>query len=234
MNSPVRSLRTSRHTALAAVCLAGAVFASVAGAELASAPAFAAGTPASTSSASSSGTTSPSGPAFSSDPAANVPSVTLVPTNTTPNDPNGGQWFYFSLKPGQTTSSAARIVNPASVPQTVTLSMSDLLFTPAGTPYLNKGKQTDVGSWAHFDVSSVTIPAKSAVEVPFRVDVANSAEPGDHFGVVVATSQPEAIGKSKSLQVVKIVATRMFITIPGIAVRSFQIGQITGKLDSAI
>lgn len=226
MNSPVRSQRTSRHTALAAVCLAGAVFASAAGAELASsAPAFAATAP--------SGPTAPaSSPSTAT--AANVQSVMMVPTNTTPNDPDGGQWFYFSLKPGQSAASAAKITNPASVPQTVYLSMADLLFTKDGTPYINKGTQTDVGSWAHFDVPSVTIPPDTSIDVPFQVKAAGNAEPGDHFGVVVATSQPEKVGRSKALDVVKIVAVRMFITIPGVATKSFQIGSITSKLDSAL
>ena len=232
MNSPLRSSVLTRHAVLRTACRAGALFvASLTGFTVWSqaVPAFAAtaaGTPAAGTSAPA---TSPTTPLQ-----ADVPSVMVVPTNTTQSDPDGGQWFYFSLKPGQSASSEARITNPADVPQTVQLAIDDLEFTPTGTPYVNYGKQTDVGSWAHFDVPSVTVPPKTSVLVPYALTVGANAEPGDHFGVAVVRSAPEAVKGSKALRLVKVVAVRFYVTVPGIATKSFQIGQISGKLNSVL
>lgn len=235
-NSPRRIRSASRHTVLEAVCSAGAslVIAVSSWALLGAAPA---------------GATTPGTPAASTQPAASaagqggatattllqdIESVTVTPTNTTPSDPDGGQWFYFSLKPGQSASSEAKITNPAPVAQTVTLGIADLLFSPNGTPSINHGPQTDVGSWAHFDEASVTVGPRQSVLVPFQVHAPNSAEPGDHFGVVTATSETESLPGSKSLRVVKVVAVRFYVTVPGIATKSFQIGRITPKLNSTL
>src|SRR3982751_5780469 len=63
-----------------------------------------------------------------------IPSVGVAPVGTSPNDPNGGQWFVMNLTPGETGQAQARIANPADVPQKVTLSLADLDFSEDGTP----------------------------------------------------------------------------------------------------
>jgi len=222
MNSPLRSRSASRHTVLKAVCSAGAslVIAASSWALMGAAPAGAA--------------TAGQGGTSATTLLQDVESVTVTPTNTTPSDPDGGQWFYFSLKPGQSASSDAKITNPAPVPQTVTLGIDDLHFSANGTPSINHGTQTDIGSWAHFDEASVTVGPGQSVLVPFQVKAPSNAEPGDHFGVVTASSQPESIAGSKALRVVKVVAVRFYVTVPGIATKSFLIGRITQKLDSSL
>lgn len=178
--------------------------------------------------------TTPAPSASSAVPAlsASVPAVTVQPTDTTASDPNNGNWFVFDLKPGRSASTLARIVNPADVAQTVSLSIRDLLFTASGTPYLNPGRQTDVGAWAHFDQPAVTLGPRTSTEVPLQVTVPTDAVPGDHFGAVVATSEPEQVKGDSALRIVKRVAVRMYVTVPGVAVRSFRIGGITSTLDS--
>jgi hypothetical protein len=213
MNSPLRRLnRSGRHAVIKAACSAGvSVLAAALGWS-----AFAAL------------------PASATTLAPQVESVSVVPTNTTQNDPDGGQWFYVSLKPGQSASSQARITNPADTAQTVQLGINDLEFTPNGTPHINYAGQTDVGSWAHFDVSSVTVPPRQSVLVSYQIKVSSDAEPGDHFGVVVVRSAPEAIRGSKALRIVKVVAVRFYVTVPGIATKSFQIGKVTDQLNSTL
>lgn len=237
MNSPVRMF-ASRHAALRAACSAGLslLFAATVLTGIGATAAQAATTsPTAAPSAGGSSGAAPAGGATTATTLqAEVPSVYISPTNTTVNDPDGGQWFFFSLKPGQSGSTQARITNPADVPQTVQVSINDLSFTAQGTGIIDYGKQTDVGSWAHFDVSSVTIPAKSSVLVPFYLTVASNAEPGDHFGVVVTRSAPEALKGSRALRLVNVIATRLYVTVPGLATKSFQIGQINGKLNSTL
>ena len=237
MNSPVRMF-ASRHAALRAACSAGLslLFAAtvLTGIGVTAAQAATTSPTAAPSAGGSSGATPAGGATTATTLQPEVPSVYISPTNTTVNDPDGGQWFFFSLKPGQSGSTQARITNPADVPQTVQVSINDLSFTSQGTGIIDYGKQTDVGSWAHFDVSSVTIPAKSSVLVPFYLTVASNAEPGDHFGVVVTRSAPEALKGSRALRLVNVIATRLYVTVPGLATKSFQIGQINGKLNSTL
>jgi hypothetical protein len=69
------------------------------------------------------------------------------------------------------------------------------------------------------------------VEVGFRVAVPAGAEPGDHLGAfVVETAAPG--GSDGLLKVVTRVSTRLYITVPGEATRSFRIESTRSQLDS--
>ncbi|MFA5787675.1 MAG: hypothetical protein WDA71_11970, partial [Actinomycetota bacterium] len=96
-----------------------------------------------------------------------IPSVGLAPTESKPGDPNRGQWFVFSLAPGETGRTKVRMVNPGRVGQTVKMYGADLNFAADGTPSVNDGAQRDVGLWVAFEQASVWVPAMSAQEVPF-------------------------------------------------------------------
>src|SRR5436309_15420587 len=58
-----------------------------------------------------------------------VPSVGVTPVSTSPNDPNGGQWFFLdNVLPGRPAGSAAKITTPALVPHTLDRYLADLHF----------------------------------------------------------------------------------------------------------
>src|SRR5437868_3013064 len=66
-------------------------------------------------------------------PSPQVPSIAVTPAVKSPNDPNNGQWFFLDgMLPGQTGQSAAKLTNPASIPQTVHLFLADLDFVANG------------------------------------------------------------------------------------------------------
>lgn len=160
---------------------------------------------------------------------ADVPSVGVAPMDTRPDDPNGGQWFVLALAPGQTGRLRARVVNPAGVDQRVRLSFADLDFAEDGTPSV-ADVASDVGTWGSFDEPDVTVPARGSVVAPFSVTAPDGAEAGDHVGVVLATGAP---GGDGLLKVVKRVATRLYVTIPGDARRQFSIARVDVTKDSA-
>ncbi|HUQ40715.1 MAG TPA: hypothetical protein VM030_11225, partial [Acidimicrobiales bacterium] len=58
--------------------------------------------------------------------------------------------------------------------------------------------------------------------------VPDAAEPGDHVGVVVVESAPQG----GAIKIVRRVATRMYVTVPGDATRAFTIIEVTRALDS--
>ena len=174
------------------------------------------------------------GPASAQTTPTSVPksSVGVNPVGTDPNDPNRGQWFYALLDVGQSTTMRARITNPATEPQTVRVYLRDMVFNSEGTPILNdEGPQTEVGLWGSFDRDTVDLAPESSVEVSFRVTVPPNAEPGDHLGaLVVESGEPSADGGL--LQIVTRVATRLYVTVPGEATRSFAIESTKHNLNS--
>ncbi|MEY2471564.1 MAG: hypothetical protein QOK28_893 [Actinomycetota bacterium] len=165
-------------------------------------------------------------------PEGDTPSVGVTPTESKPDDPNSGQWFVFNAEPGQTVFTTARIGNPARVPQTVKLYLADLVFGKDGTPTIPKGDPTDVGAWGAFDEKEVTLAPQQFVRMRFTLRIPDNADPGDHVGAVVAESSPEASAQAGGLKIIKRVATRLYVTLPGAATQSFKITNVTKKLGS--
>jgi hypothetical protein len=161
-------------------------------------------------------------------PPDDIPSVGVTPTESHPDDPNKGGWFVFSSEPGWTAETEARIGNPATIPQKVTLYLADLVFGKDGTPTIPNGKPTDVGAWGAFDTPEVVIPPQQFVRVKFHLTVPAGADPGDHVGAVVA----ESVAQGGAIKVVKRVATRLYVLLPGNAVKALSITKVTKKLSS--
>lgn len=209
MHTALSPLRTRRSAAALAAALFVVTGAAAAGAQT---PTSAPGT----------------APAPASTP-TDTPSVGVAPTESRPEDPNSGQWFVFQLSPGESKDTKARVANPADVPQLVRFYIRDLTFGSDGTPTVSdKANQADVGSWARFPVPELTVPAKSTVLVDFGVTVPANAEPGDHVGVFVAENVP----LGGDIKVIRRVATRLYVTVPGDATKAFRIIKVARQLDS--
>jgi hypothetical protein len=163
--------------------------------------------------------------------AGDVPTVGMTPTETRPDDPNSGQWFVFTLAPGETGRTKARIINTASVPQTVRLYIADLTFGSDGTATIPQGPSQDVGLWGKFEQESVTLAPKQEGRFPFSLSVPAAAEPGDHVGVVVAESEAGSTDPN-GFKVVKRIATRLYVTVPGDATKSYSMIKLSKKLTS--
>lgn len=159
-----------------------------------------------------------------------IPSADVVPANTSPDDPNAGQWFYLELSPGNSAAFEAFVRNPADVPQKVKLYLKDLEFS-AGGAAIKEGDQADVGAWGHAEQGEVLVPPKDQLKVIFAITVPSGAEPGDHIGAVVAESQPQTVGQ---LSVVTVSATRLYVTVPGEARRGLEISSVKPAQDSLL
>lgn len=170
--------------------------------------------------------------AAASTPGPDIPAVDIVPVGTTHLDPNQGLWFVLRMQPGATAHGRAALINPADVAQTVTLFPRELEFTETGTPSLSEDPRAGIGSWVSFDKSVVTVPAQQRIEVGYSVRTPSDAEPGDHTGVLVAQSSPVAI--SARLQLVKRIATRFYVTVPGKAVVSYSLRALRAELDDRL
>lgn len=159
-----------------------------------------------------------------------LPSAGVHPADTEPTDPSGGNTFFLETEPGQSVTGRARVVNPADQPMEIKLYLRDLVYNDQGSPSIVEGEQTDVGSWGAFTEDQVTLGPRERRVMEFLVTPPAGAEPGDHIGVVVAESR--AFGGQ--LQVVKRNSVRLYVTIPGDARRSFEIGSVKSGLDSIL
>lgn len=163
---------------------------------------------------------------------SDVPAVDIVPVGTTNQDPNQGLWFVLRMKPGANVHGEARLINPADVAQTVTVFARELDFNDTGTPSLSMDPAAGIGSWVTFDQQTVTVPAQQRVSIGYTVHAPSDAEPGDHTGVLVAQSSPVAL--SPQLQLVKRIATRFYVTVPGKAVVGYALRALRTHVDSRL
>lgn len=167
-------------------------------------------------------------------PNAEIPSVGVIPVGTQSDDPNAGQWFIADGVPGAAApvKFTARITNPAQVPQTVKMYLADLDFTDDGTPAV-ADQSDDIGTWGTVTPGTLSIDAQKSVEVPFELRVPAGADPGDHVGVFVVEGQPQDPGSGQLFKIVKRVATRMYITVPGDARADLNIESVAVTPDSS-
>src|SRR3954465_12552363 len=88
-----------------------------------------------------------------------VPAGEILPLGTGAHDPNQGPWFVFKLYPGEHVHRTAQLINPADVPQQVTLYPRELDFAVNGTPSVSSDPTAGIGSWVNFDKKALVVPA---------------------------------------------------------------------------
>lgn len=132
-------------------------------------------------------------PAPSSQAAATGPAVPLT-FGLKPKDFGGKARpnFRFQIAPGQITNDAVSLYNLSDVPLKLRLFASDAYTNPQGTivALTADQKPTDAGSWLRLLIpadSTLVVPARSKVDVPFTVTIPTSATPGDHAGAIVVS-----------------------------------------------
>ncbi len=168
-----RSLRRWAVIGLAGIAIVAATLA------VQSAPALAAPT-----------SPSPAAPAPASGPTGNSNPVTWSVQPATAKKPDTRPTYsYTNYRPGSTHEDYVAIDNFSTTPQTFAVYASDAFNTAGGGFDLLAAaeKPKDVGSWVRFAKSSVRVPARSSVIVPFTVTIPDNATPGFHVGGVVAS-----------------------------------------------
>lgn len=108
-----------------------------------------------------------------------------------PAQPKGRQdrvAYFLEVSAGQTYKDAMTIRNRLERPVVLNLRSADAFNTNSGgfAPRKIGTLNTGVGSWVKLSQTTVTVPAKAQVTVPFTMTVPRSASPGDHVGAVLA------------------------------------------------
>jgi hypothetical protein len=75
---------------------------------------------------------------------------------------------------------------------------------------------TDVGGWLTLEQSTVRVPARSGLAVPFTLTVPANATPGDHAaGVVASLATTGTPGDGRNVLVDHRVGSRVYLRVPG-------------------
>ncbi|GIF25134.1 hypothetical protein BJ973_007388 [Actinoplanes tereljensis] len=132
--------------------------------------------------------------------------------------PDGRSTFAYAATPGGVFTDQVEISNPGTKPLTLKVYANDA-FTPGtgGFDLLAAGKKSDdAGTWITVSRSSVQVPARGKVIVPFTLKVPATATPGDHSAGIVATLT--SIGtdaKGNKVAVDQRVGSRVYLRISG-------------------
>jgi hypothetical protein len=141
-------------------------------------------------------------------------------------------YFYLSADPGATIEDKVVVANKTDGPLTFRLYAADAYNTARDGGFAVrtvKERQRGVGAWAKPAKSRVTVPAHGKVTVPFRLQVPEGAEPGDHPGALVALDERIDKGDgSLALGVQRAVGARVYLrvggpTLPAIAVENVHV-----------
>lgn len=156
--------------------------------------------------------------------------MSIRPQHPRADAPNHGLWFVVDARPGVEVAETALVANPGPTSQRVRLYLADLTFGANGSPTV-ADQATEVGAWGRFDEADVVVPAGGEVAARFTIRVPAGTDPGDHVGAVVAESAPEGVG---ALRVVKRVAARVYVTVPGVVRAAAQITAVRVVRDRSV
>ncbi|MGW5775537.1 WxL protein peptidoglycan domain-containing protein [Streptomyces sp. NPDC003863] len=147
----------------------------------------------------------------------------------------GRPYFYLSADPGTTLTDRVTVANKTATPLTFRLYGADAYNTDRDGGFAvrtQREKQTGAGAWIKPERTRITVPARSAVTVPFTLTVPADADPGDHPGALVALDERIAPGGKGSVAVgvQRAVGARVYLrvngpTVPALAVEDVALDQ---------
>lgn len=140
----------------------------------------------------------------------------IVPSG--PEGPGDRGAFDFVMDPGASRTDVVAVANYSERPLTLAVYAHDAVrSTNGGFDLLPATEEpVDVGSWVVLDETPLTVPARSRVDVPFRIRVPANATPGDHAGGIVASLATEPGGLSSGeVTVDRRVGARIYVRVSG-------------------
>ncbi|MFD5323079.1 WxL protein peptidoglycan domain-containing protein [Streptomyces sp. NPDC127092] len=145
-------------------------------------------------------------------------------------------YFYLSADPGTTVTDEVTVANKTAAPLTFLLYGADAYNTERDGGFAvrtRQEKQTGAGAWIRPARDRVTVPARSAVTVPYTLTVPADAEPGDHPGAVVALDEriAKGAGGSVALGVQRAVGARVYLRVGGPTVPALSVEDVTLSQD---
>ncbi|MFM9441958.1 WxL protein peptidoglycan domain-containing protein [Streptomyces acidiscabies] len=139
-------------------------------------------------------------------------------------------YFFVSADPGHTVRDRVVVANKTDQPMKFRLYAADAYNTARDGGFAVKSvgeKMLGVGAWARLPGSSVSVPARGTVTVPFTIQVPEGAEPGDHPGAIVALDEKvEKSGGGVALGVQRAVGARVYLQVTGVSLRALAVEDV--------
>ncbi|MET9672961.1 DUF916 domain-containing protein [Streptomyces sp. NPDC006482] len=146
--------------------------------------------------------------------------------------PGSRPYFYLSVDPGTSLTDRVTVTNKTAGPLTFRLYGADAYNTDRDGGFAirtQQEKQTGAGAWITPERTRVTVPAHSAVTVPYTLNVPADADPGDHPGALVALDErvsPSGSG-SVAVGVQRAVGARVYLRVNGPTVPALAVEDVT-------
>ncbi|MHA4777625.1 WxL protein peptidoglycan domain-containing protein [Streptomyces sp. MSC1_001] len=141
-------------------------------------------------------------------------------------------YFFLSADPGTTLTDRVTVTNKTSAPLTFRLYGADAYNTDRDGGFAVRTrheKQTGAGAWIRPRQTRITVPARSAVTVPYTLTVPADADPGDHPGALVALDERVSPGGrgAVAVGVQRAVAARLYLRVGGPTVPALAVEDVT-------
>ncbi|MGL4172647.1 MAG: WxL protein peptidoglycan domain-containing protein [Actinomycetota bacterium] len=145
--------------------------------------------------------------------------------------------FAHRIDPGRSVSDVLRVTNYSASPLKLQIYPQDAVNTRQGGYDLLSVNDASrgVGAWVRLTQRTVTIPARSDVDVPFRIEVPPNASPGDHAGgVVAALVAPSRDKQGREVLVERRVGVRVYLRIPGVLKAELSARALSAEYDESL
>ncbi len=131
-------------------------------------------------------------------------------------------WFVYTVDPGQVIEDEAKIINNDAAPMVINVDVEDAgSLSDGGFALSGKENSTELGVWTKLETNEVTVPAKSSVNIKFKITVPQDAGVGEHAGGIVVwrsdkkPDQTISVGGGGKVNVVSRVGARIYLTVRG-------------------
>jgi hypothetical protein len=160
----------------------------------------------------------------------------VAPTPPAASSAAPRSYFVLEGEPKTTLKDSLRIQNLTKKSITFTIYGADGFNTEKGGFFALKGNdepQVDAGSWVRLPVTTLTVAARTQVDVPFTIKIPKNATPGDHAGGLVAMNNAiEGTDDSGGFDVgvQRAVAARLYVRVAGATTPGIEVSNV--KLDA--
>ena len=174
----------------------------------------------------------------------------VVPSNSASAASNGKWSIFPSIPQGQTTDrpyfapvlspgvgyeDSVTITNQSTVDQVFNLYSADAFNTNVGAFSLRRrtDPRVDLGAWIDLPLSTIDVPARHEVVVPFTIDPPADAAPGAHNGGIVAEATTGPVTKSGAVRVtvLQAVGVRVYGRVRGPLHPGLSVGSVALRVD---
>lgn len=144
--------------------------------------------------------------------------IALRPGHFDPNDAATKAYFKPSVAPGETFTDQVIVTNTGDTPIDLAVSGVDgLTATTSGAVYGNRQDPVKkAGAWVSTATSTVTVPPRAELPVPFTVKVPKDAGAGDHLaGIAFEDTHPTSAGSNFAVTQVVRAVMGVQVVVPG-------------------